>query len=894
MNRVFLFISASREQAKTEILNKIYRQFTKKKLTSEESRKHFEWFSDTEFGNPPTTMADNSLPMLQKSNDQNVPSVSIQNQPIAEQPRVGKHFLPTVVCQRSRSVAEPLHLPPQIPAPVPATTSSFTRPNILKRQSTRTKENKRKSSKASPAMTVVSSDNAQKTITSVSTSEAHNVQTETLTRTAVVENVQAEAIMPVLERQVPAQGAEIAQAQPALVDKRMQLPAVSHQSLTVPAYNPSKYDANFALGQRNQQFFPPPPLYFPPAYNQNIPVIHSNHNPHQLNNVPSFLPQQQPPAPPPLAPPVLNRHGRYLNEFSFAPPYNTPISRASGVNVMPHNSIPNNPPFVNYGYPQFPPFNNMNFQRTTPASYMPPNLLRVEKPGFVQTALATNEHRIKKVKLSKQVTSQSGSNLSNTEERHHQEAASGTSSRTSEGIEGQLKQLIAIAQNILHHGEENTPQQKIKELSSFISNNHNITEGRSTTHGHEHAQKSQERPVANSRNETATCRKCSSEIEDSSAAATVIRRYSAEVSDNKLSANAPSENQLVNGLIRHIVDSNSQAIVQKSFGASVKLQEEKLVRNTDLGTMETTRVAKQLGTCSKCRLETEIETTLISNSTAGRQKIENNTECNSNRQIINSVISKTESNAVVTPENDMVRYTFPRTTTTVETPSYTSLRTASVIEQIPPISSLPSVAVITLNAATVESPSNQVATVSSRSILSKSTPSPSLLPFAAITVSAGSRELTPNLNLYAFTPIPSITTAPNLALKAPEPLPPNESLVNPPMFLRSKSEPAGSSSANTACVEGASDGTLTAQQYVEELERLKVENVPGEFVEFYEYITRVQIRRRKMPISFTVFLELHNAGSLKILEQQFKKYLEDKRNSTLVTDEVIVVNDDDD
>lgn len=75
------------------------------------------------------------------------------------------------------------------------------------------------------------------------------------------------------------------------------------------------------------------------------------------------------------------------------------------------------------------------------------------------------------------------------------------------------------------------------------------------------------------------------------------------------------------------------------------------------------------------------------------------------------------------------------------------------------------------------------------------------------------------------------------------------------------------------------EGTLTPEEYVEQMETLKKKNIPQDFIEFYIYITRVQILRDQNPINFDVFLELHNGGKLGYMYQAFERYRTDKLES---------------
>lgn len=72
------------------------------------------------------------------------------------------------------------------------------------------------------------------------------------------------------------------------------------------------------------------------------------------------------------------------------------------------------------------------------------------------------------------------------------------------------------------------------------------------------------------------------------------------------------------------------------------------------------------------------------------------------------------------------------------------------------------------------------------------------------------------------------------------------------------------------------EGTLTPEEYVAQMDALVKKNVPQDFIEFYDYITRVQILRDQNPITFDVFLELHNGGKLGSMYQAFEKYKTDK------------------
>lgn len=77
-------------------------------------------------------------------------------------------------------------------------------------------------------------------------------------------------------------------------------------------------------------------------------------------------------------------------------------------------------------------------------------------------------------------------------------------------------------------------------------------------------------------------------------------------------------------------------------------------------------------------------------------------------------------------------------------------------------------------------------------------------------------------------------------------------------------------------VSKINSSTLDPAQYCAELEELRKARIHDDFISFYEYVTRVQIRANHEPVSFNLFLEFLNAGRLTAMHDEFIGYREKK------------------
>lgn len=78
---------------------------------------------------------------------------------------------------------------------------------------------------------------------------------------------------------------------------------------------------------------------------------------------------------------------------------------------------------------------------------------------------------------------------------------------------------------------------------------------------------------------------------------------------------------------------------------------------------------------------------------------------------------------------------------------------------------------------------------------------------------------------------------------------------------------------NTLINDGKTDGTMNAYDYVQHLKYLK-NHVPSDFYDYYEFVSRSQIRNGNLPIRFEIFIELHNYGLLTEYYTKFVRYRE--------------------
>lgn len=88
-----------------------------------------------------------------------------------------------------------------------------------------------------------------------------------------------------------------------------------------------------------------------------------------------------------------------------------------------------------------------------------------------------------------------------------------------------------------------------------------------------------------------------------------------------------------------------------------------------------------------------------------------------------------------------------------------------------------------------------------------------------------------------------------------------------------------STGSSTGSVNGDRPATLRPEDYVAEMRIVEELNIPGDFKNFYEYVTKSQITNGNQPISFNMFLELLNAGNLKTYQKKYVEYLKMKDNN---------------
>lgn len=69
---------------------------------------------------------------------------------------------------------------------------------------------------------------------------------------------------------------------------------------------------------------------------------------------------------------------------------------------------------------------------------------------------------------------------------------------------------------------------------------------------------------------------------------------------------------------------------------------------------------------------------------------------------------------------------------------------------------------------------------------------------------------------------------------------------------------------------------MDAYNYVQHLKLLK-NYVPSDFYDYYVFVSQSQIRNGNLPISFEIFMELHNSGLLSEYSAKFVRYREMKR-----------------
>lgn len=87
-----------------------------------------------------------------------------------------------------------------------------------------------------------------------------------------------------------------------------------------------------------------------------------------------------------------------------------------------------------------------------------------------------------------------------------------------------------------------------------------------------------------------------------------------------------------------------------------------------------------------------------------------------------------------------------------------------------------------------------------------------------------------------------------------------------------------STGSSTGSINGDRPATLRPEDYVAEMKIVEEMNIPGDFKNFYEYVTKSQITNGNQPISFNMFLELLNAGNLKTYQKKYVEYLKMKDN----------------